>query len=890
MSNISFDNPWLLLAGIPMLLVVAVPFLVAVRRQNANLHNVGAFVCQILVVAAATLALAGMKYDATVTETNVYVLADVSYSTNGNLDVLDGYVRDVQKQLPKNSKMALVAFGRNYQVLSNLGEEIVSVRTADEVDDSGTDIAGALRYVGALFDDDVIKHIVVITDGKETAGNNSITAEVGKLEDAGVYIDVVYLNDNLTDDCREIQLTDVTYTASAFVGRSETAELEIFCNNDGQTHIYIDVECGAEKASYAQTLYRGVNRVSVPLDTETAGSFAYTVTVRPEQSADDTSPYNNSCLFTQVLSDDVRVLFIGGSEIDCAAGRRIYGADNVRYVWDPEEVPFTVEELCTYDEIVLCNFDVRTMLSSQQFVSGLNTVVSKFGKTLTTYGNTFVQEDGEERDASLDSLSGMLPVTVGNANRDARYVVILLDVSLSTNESSRLETIRNVLKLIVESLDVNDKVHLIGFSNGNTLLFSGSLWDKSIIYDKVDSSSTNGTTYLQGGLEKAQEAFRGQSLHNQELIIISDGLFITEVGKAENPCLTIAEELSASNVVLSAISVYSGTQDQEYRNFLSGLVRNKNANGKGYFQEITNPSELEVILREIEEQTDQVRIEGDRYEVTLRRPQEDLLSGVSSLSSIGGFWYGTEKTGAVCVVSVKHYRDKLHADDLPLFAYWSYGSGRVASFLSDISDAWTSSWTGENETTFLSNIGGAMLPTERIELPFLVSCEPDGDSTRITVSTPSYHKSATMTVTLTRPDGSQITRTMLYDSEQYVCDLTTDQPGRYEIGIVYDYNTQHYELARHFAISRYAEYDCLADYTVASLYRIVSENGEVSQDGTLAMDHADSAVRTYTYPFLIPLMIACAAFFLLGVMIRLIRLKDLRSFFSRRNGKRGNAA
>lgn len=876
MSNINFDNPLLLLIGIPLLLAVIVPFLLAVRRRNANFHNIGVFVCNILLVLAATLALAGMKYDATVTETNVYVLADVSYSANNNLDVLDGYVQDVKRQLPKNSKMSLIAFGRNYQVLSNFGDELVSVRTADEVETDGTDIAGAIRYVGALLEDDVINHIVVITDGKETAGSNDLTSIVSKLNNSGVYIDVIYLNDNLTEDQCEIQLTDVTYTSSAFVGRKEYAELEVYCNNEGQTRVYFDVECNGKTTSHAHALYKGVNTVSIALDTESSGKFAYTITVRSEKSTDDTSPYNNSCLFTQTVSDDVRVLFIGGSALDCVAGQKIYGTENVKYVFDPSSVPFTVEELCEFDEIVLSNFDIRTMTNRQQFIAALNSAVSKFGKTLTTYGNTYVQEGVIAPDASLDSLSGMLPVSVGNSDQNDRLVVILMDISLSTNFSNRT-IIRTAASKIIETLNIDDKVCLIGFSDSSEEIYTGTLWDKEVVYTYIDESLYYNGTYLESALNKAAEAFDDSDLHNRELIIISDGLLFTD-NKAK--CIAIAENLSASNVNISAISVFSnGAGDAT---FLRGMVQNKNASGKGFYKEIAQETDIDIVFGELVEDVSEVCIEGGSYSITLRRPQEDVLSGVGSLPNISGFWYGKEKTGATVVATITYYRDKLHSEDIPLYSYWSYGIGRVATVLTDITSSWTSSWTSEDAQAFLENICLATLPDERIDSPFLVSAEISGDGTHLTVGVPNYHRNAILTANVTRPDGTQITRIMSYDSENYVCDLGTAEPGRYSVQLIYDYTTLHYEFEYNFAISRYDEYNSLTAYTVASLYRIISDNGEVSLDGTLTMDHSDSAVRTYTFSFVIPLMIACAILFVLGIAIRLIKLNDIRYLFVRK--------
>ncbi len=882
MSNINFDNPWLLLLGIPLVVLVTIPFVIAVRRENKNMHNVLAFVLHLLIVVAATLAFAGMSYDAMITETNVYVLADVSHSSSNNLAVVDGYVQSVEKNLPKNSKMALIAFGRNYQLLSDMGEKPVSVTTADKVDTSATDIASAMRYAGNLFDEDVIKRIVVITDGRETTGSDRLSAVVTQLKEADVYIDVIYLDNNLAEDVPEIQLSDVQYTSSTFLGKPEQAQLWINCNNDGQTRVYIELDCddGSEPESIASVLYKGENIISVPLRTEQAGTFSYTVTIRPENAASDTSAYNNACLLTQTVSENIKTLFLGGSLQDLAAGREIYGTENVRYISDPTQVPCSVEELCVYDELVLCNFDIRTLADSTQFVSSLNSVVSQFGKTLTTYGNTFVQDTEVVESAELQALGGMLPVNIGNSERDARLMVILLDISTSTNFSSRLEIIREATEKLLDTMDETDKIMVIGFSGDNKYLQTlTEVRNREKILNAISNYECRNGTYLPGGLDVAYDELMNQKYHRRELVIISDGIFSLSV-KDENYCIELAEKLSANNIVVSALGVYVA---QDEVSLLEKIVKNSEANGKGYYKGIQQQEDIDYAIGDIVENMQQTRIEGSKYDLTLQRPQEDVLYGVTALRSVEGFWYSSVKSGVEPIITAKYMRDKIDSLDVPIYATWEYGNGSVSCFLSDIGSDWTAAWsTGDpdqNEGKFFVNVAADMIPDEQIDSPFIVSPETDGNTTTVYVTTSSFRGDATLTVTLTAPDGTTETKTMFFDTSRYQCSFDTEMVGRYSVHVVYDYAALHYEIDRSFEISYYQEYDAFTTYNVASLYRIVSENGEVSLDGELKMDNSDSATRSYTFSFVVPLMAACAVLFVLEIIVRMLRWKDIRSLF-----------
>ena len=81
---------------------------------------------------------------------------------------------------------------------------------------------------------------------------------------------------------------------------------------------------------------------------------------------------NNNGLFAQTVTDERKVLFIGASASDVAAGRNIYGDNDVTYITDVAQIPLTVEKMCGYDEIVLSNFDVRTLNQAQCFDKSFN--------------------------------------------------------------------------------------------------------------------------------------------------------------------------------------------------------------------------------------------------------------------------------------------------------------------------------------------------------------------------------------------------------------------------------------------------------------------------------------------------------------------------------------
>lgn len=888
MNNISFDNPWLLFLLIPLLAAVLVPFFIAVRRDNANAHNITSAILHIIICLCITLTISGMSLETVVTETNVYVLADVSYSANYNLEDVQEKVNTVAGKLPRNSKMGVILFARDYKLVSDLGEPIPDVAAQSEiVDRSATDIASAMRYAGNLFDDDVIKRIIVITDGAETVSKNNIIKVVGNLQDIGVYVDAVYVDDNIKPEVREIQIDGVEATASTFLNKEETASVLVRANcgvdENGETVSrtdgYISLFGGSGLIERKPvTFYNGLNVFDVSLPTDTAGSFSYSVKIEAANTANDSNKDNNAYSFRQSISDEKRVLFIGGSAGDLAAGQRVYGTEGVDYVSDVKEIPLNVEELCEYDEIALSNFDVRTIPASNMFLTSLTTLVDSYGKTLTTYGNTFVQENIDGSDAALNSLAGLLPVNVGNNNQEARLIAIMIDVSRSEGFSARLDVAKRAAVALLNVLNANDMVMVVSFSGIiTTLLPPTKLTSTKVIIDKINEITVENETNLYAALDYTYSNMPTR-YRDRQIFIISDGYDRSSHSQSE--IVAKAAEISADNVAISALGIYPLPG---YGDLMNRIVNNRNSVKGSFYKEIVSEQDLDFTLKDIIDDKQQVEISGDAYEVSIDT-QDAAVEGLGNLGAINGFYYNSPKeVNVTTVLTVKYWRDKVTSFDVPIYAYWSGGgNGKVVSFMSDISSFWTGGWTdGSDGAKFLSNIPDATLPDERITTPFLIGIENNGNNVTVSVSAASVlHSSARFTATLTDPEGVSTVKNLSLKSSVYVASFDIDEIGLYTVHVDYTHGDKHYEADSDFTVAYYAEYDAFASFSRSSLYRLITEYGSILDlDETDRLENDNSAYTTYIFDFTLPMMIACAALFIADIVIRQLKWKDITSFF-----------
>lgn len=896
MSNISFNNPWLLLIALPLIAVVVIPFFAVVKKDNFNGHNIASVCLHTLLVICVTLAVSGMTYEKVITETQVYILADISYSAEHNLDDVQDSVEKVAKKLPKNSKAGVICFGRNYQLISDLGEKIPSVKAADKVDRSATDIGSAMRYAGNLFDDDVIKRIVVITDGVETVSANNIVKVVTALQDDNVYIDAVFIDDNITDDVRELQIDSVEATSSTYLNKDEEVSVLVQANcglngsggkrerTDGYVSLYQDgIRIERKPASF----YNGLNVVNIPLPTSEAGTYNYEVRVEPVDAANDYSRNNNVGYFSQRVSTDFKVLFLGGTAADITAGRMIYGTDGVTYISDPKDVPLSVEEMYFYDEIVLSNFDVRTIRASNMFMTSLTTLVDDFGKTLTTYGNTFIDEDdADDAKSPLKQLANLLPVRIGNFDQYQRLYAIVLDISMSMDYNDKAYYAKKAAVDLLNMFNSNDTVMVVGFSYVlDEFMLPTQLTARQVVINKINEAETENGTSLSAALDYTY-AKMPTRFPERNVIIITDALFTSASDSSASK--TTVMKMCEDDITVSALGIFPSENDSRT---LEGIINNGKQSEDAFYKPITHNSQIDIVLKDIETVTQEVRIdEGKSYEVVLRRPDERVAQDVASVGGINGFYYNAAKSQATVVLSAKYNRDKLNTFDVPIYAYWNGGGrGKVVSFLSDITTPWAQNWFNQTDSnTFLSNIPLATLPDERITTPFIVSVENNGNSTTVNVLTSNSLKDSTsFTATLTDPNGMVTEKNLAFASSIYFATFAADAPGIYTVHLEYKLNDLVYETDAEFSVFYNSEYDSFANCSPSYLYRLLSSNGSILElDEIKTLNNSDSEYTSFVMSFTMPLMIVCAVLIVVDIVIRQLRWQDVVSFFTGSTNRR----
>lgn len=951
MISISFDNPYLLIALIPVLALLITPFAIAIRKENRTKAVVASMVLHLVITLFAGFAAAGATLHAVSAQTQVYVLADVSYSADKNLALVDDYIAGLRKELPLNSKMGVVSFGRDCQLTTKMGARFETV-SGSSVDDSATDIVGALDYAGTLFNPKAIKRVILITDGKQTDGQTTeaLIASVENLAMQGITVDAIYIDSNMPEGRTEAQITGVDYTQSTYLNRDNTAEVLVQSSVDTEAIFTLErrLAGGAfeEVKTIAEPLYKGFNVITFDLDSSEIGVYDYRVTVDVEG---DYSQKNNTYDFSQAIEGNLKTLLITSNfeDVVAVANRYLSHASVEAYVRTVEEkpgnlgqptkvtvtynvtfeeaeegaynvfvrtaaqkdakaagdyfkafasftgigeavsIPYAVEGLCEYDEIILSSVDVRDLDNSVSFTQSLKTVVESFGKSLITAGNLNLQvkeEDGgtdnelEEDSNALETLQKILPVRYGPAEQDAKLYGIVLDVSRSMERLWHFQMAKQAAIQIINLLNDDDFVAVVAFSGDVTFeqlpVRVGP--NRTKLVEDINALEVRQGTFLGAALEKTCEFMSSLQFYQEQVVLITDGMSST--AEADDP-MQMIKNLRAESVITSVINL--GTKDGNVSTDAPGilgtpekLLKDIATQGGGSYYYVETEEDLSRLMLEdfADEMTDAVINEKSR--VTIKRITDDVLDGVVNLPDVYGFLTTEAKASANTVLTVRYQKDSGGYVEVPLYAHWKCGEGKVSSFTSSLSGAWVEGWDNEAGKTFFENVLSENVPAEKNNNPFKLSVSDPSGRTTVSIVPHIIDAAATAKAMMVTPDGRVIEQDLVFDKTGYVTTFETELQGRYELKVVYTRGASVYETTTIFNISYFAEYDEFATYDPSTVYQFIRHRGTVSEDGELDMSIDEEKVDMATIRLAPYLLLLSVVLFVADVMVRKLTKAD----------------
>ena len=839
-------------------------------------------------VALVALALAGLQKITVKTETEVLIVADVSYSTNSNIDKTDEYIKELIKQenLPANSKVGVVCFGRDYAINTEFGGEFSSVKNT-LVDTSATDIVSALNYASTMFSSNTIKRIVLLTDGKETLTTEAsrIINAISNLEAQDIYVDAIYLDSNIKDTEYEVQINSVDYVKSTYLNHDSVLQILIQSNTDyipndenqkdrNDAFIRLYDEAGVMKKEVSKPLHKGFNLITIDLDTTTGGVKDYKVVV---DASHDTSPHNNEFYFTQTVNEKIKVLLVSNTKADLTRAEELYGESAEIYapllLKKKEPVPYSIEELCKFDEFILSSIDIKEIENATAFISNLDIVVSKFGKSLITAGNTFVQN----QDNNLYSaFKDMMAIQYGNTSGEPKLYGIVIDSSRSMQDAYQLIMAKQSAIELLNTMSPQDYVAIFSVSGDASMaLMPTAVAHKETIIQAINGIQPTQGTVLGAGLKLAKEMMENQSFYQKHAILISDGRTYLAVDQKDDP-INIVSQMRKSGIAVSTIntnSTVAGAQE---------LLKQIATAGRGNYYFVESPEEVsEVVSTEIADDITETLIEGD-IPVIIEDYEDPIIQGILELPNIGGYYFGVTKSNATTVLNVEYKFPTGETVLVPLYSYWNYGNGRVASLSTTFSGKWIDNWYNDpNGASVLTGLLTTNTPKERLDYPFNIGVSVENTGAVLEVIPAENNPDVVVDVKITSPNGKETVARLYYEKGLYQLPFEVGEIGKYDVSVNYIFGEEVFEGSTSFNISYLSEYNRFDLFDSAILYNSVGNSGNVSENGALKIENDESEIETYIYYYTIPLMVAAIVLFVIDIIVRKLKWTDIKSFFKK---------
>ncbi|MBO5262161.1 MAG: VWA domain-containing protein [Clostridia bacterium] len=907
MTSISFDNPFLLILSVPALLLLLIPYFIAMRKENKSKSTRISLCIHVVIVVLVSLVIAGLHVTTVMTKTEVIFVADLSYSTDGDIEKIDGYIKDAIKEenIPVNTKVGVVCFGKNSVLNTELGGKFESV-TKTMPDVSATDVSSALEYASNLFSSDAIKKIILITDGNQntSGGSTGMINSVKNMAAKDIYIDAVYIDSNLKDGEKEVQITEIDYVKSVFKDTEARLEVLIRSNteyipdtnnqkdkNDSFVCLY-DSEGNLVKKLSAP-LKKGMNIVTFNLDTklengEKRKTTDYRVTVEANH---DTSPNNNEFIFTQEVIGEYRVLLVSKRKGDYEKAKEIYGENAVidKPLIDNKDLPYMLEELCQYDVFIMSNIDINGENNGSAFVTNMNTAVSSFGKTLIMAGNMYVQNKTE---SIYKTLGGMAAMSYGNSSLDPNLYAIVIDSSRSMQDASQLIMAKKAAIQLLELMKPGDEVMVLSVSGNVSFVHEATdaVKNKEAVIEAINNIKPTQGTVLGAGLRLAYEqiAFR-EGFSKKQVLLISDGRSYMSAGEKEDPLndpLKNAKALFDKGVFISTIN----TNSQQGVDLLKQIARigQGGEENTGYFFIETPEHVVSTVTTDVADILFESVIMKDTP-VKIKDYSDPLVRGLSSVPNIGGYYFGKERADATVVLEAYYEVKKGVEIPVPIYSYKRYKEGLVITLATDFSGDWVSNWSSDpNGIAVFTRMLTENIPQERKSYPFDFEIEYDGSNAKIEIIPGEPNPDITVDMEILSPSGIPTSYTISYNDGSYAVNYEINEAGKYYANIAYTYGEKIFPASIGFDVSYLPEYNSFEFFDPGDLRNAVGDSGTVIEDGAsvegekikLSVDQED--MKEKTVYFIIPLMASAVILFVIDIIIRKLKWSDIKSFFGKK--------
>ncbi len=926
--SIQFTYPLLLLLIIPIVGIALILHFRVNKRFRRNRNRIISLVLHCITGVLCVAVLSGMHFDYQIPNDSneVIFLVDVSNSEDEDSSAeRDAFLSDALAVGRYDGfRIGVVSFGFDQIYSVPLTYEVDEIYNkylnADLPDVTGTDIAAALTFSAEKFENPATAKIVLITDAKET--DEEARDVIKGIAARGIRVDTVHIGSSFPES--DAQVISVEYPDYHFdVGEEITikytvnsavpcsAVLRVY-DNDAEEAASQQIELVEGTRTFElQYTFADTGLHELLFDIESVNdeleendvfcSYYYLDTFNDVLLVEDTTITGN----TEQSTDLIELLKSEG-----------YTVNRLDFGDDGAEIPQNISELCAYDEVILNNINQYDMPDG--FMDLLYSYVYDYGGGLLTVGGD--DKDGEAHaynrtDMFSTTLQTMLPVEVINYTPPIA-VMLLVDTSGSMsgelNDGTMLDAARSGAYACLDALDYRDYVGLMTLDDNYTLVLpmTSRTRDAEIRRAIAGLTDYGGGTVYTNSIRRAIDALSAvENVARRHIIIISDGIVQEDQEDEYLSYIRNAHENIGLSLSFVGINVEDGGKVDQQMQRMCDAAGGEEYGSRTYCvysgADLTNEIQSDLSSDEITAINDEKfrPVANDKTSNLLKditfvkEEQTDDEGGTTEVETnvvdmyVGGFYGGRVRDESYLVLSGEY--------DVPIYAQWNFGAGRVGSYMSDLgAGEWSSEVFGSaNGRTFILNMLKSIMPISDIGIPdFDVSISTGNYINNLSVFA-DLEEGQTVKGTITSTDGRSVSLNglpegqtalegiyvteFLGESNKYSrCTFVIKEQGVYllELDVCNEDGTVVSSYEKYISFSYSLEYDPAyeADVEPDELMEIlaVDGNGQViflDDPSAIFIDFVTAIDMTYD-PRLV-LLITAIILFLLDVAVRKFKFK-----------------
>ena len=662
-----FTNLWWLLL-LPFLWVAVMLISRRGTRTVPARQHGWAVAVRLVVVSLLGVALCGPLLVRPVDTNAVFFVVDRSASIPAEeRQTQDAYLDEALAQAAPGTVSGVLVFGSESRVDAPLRADRTSAAIATIVEDSATDLASALRAVGALLPSEGSRRVVVLTDSVPTVGDARLVAR--ELAERDMAIDVVEVE---TGRGADVLVEGIDLPPSAREGDTVTAVIGMRSNVTTSGELTVTGTSGGT-IQIPVELEPGRNEVEVSIPAEESGVLVIEARVAAE--GDTRTENNNAQGLTRVLGP-ANVVVVEGKVGEGAQLANAFEAGGVNV-----EVLSTIpseSDLLRYDALVLVNVpapDDRTAEAVASYVEDL-------GRGLVVVGGDQAYGMGGYGTSPLESVLPVRSNPDDLVRRQPVAEVLVIDTSGSmgachcdggnTAEGgvNKTDLSRAGASQAIGALEPTDLVGVVAVSTGVDWVIP--------LAEKPSEAETNlalgglladGNTEIANGLRAALDELRGVDDALRHIVLFTDGW-----DPNENGLLPLAREIADAGITLSVLGTGEGPG--------STLQRMAAVGGGRYYPGADLLSIPEIFVEETLTVSRNLTEEGVFTPVLASRSQ--VTADLTASPPLYGYVL-TKSKGTASTPLLIGQND-------PLLATWQRGLGRATAWTSDATARWSTDW------------------------------------------------------------------------------------------------------------------------------------------------------------------------------------------------------